>query len=568
MKAMLRAALLASALVAMGIGVSAKEPVDQFLTKLREKGLFDVAQMYLEGLKTNPHVDAATKLTIPFEQARIIVKESETERETSKRLKQLDSARALFDEFLKTNATHSFAGTARVQLGNVMVERARAWVAQAEREKKPEDKKKLIADAGKEFTEARKVLEAAVKDLEAQLAKFAPFVERGPVRTAKNQVRIHLIEAGNFLGNCVYQHAQAFDKGSPERMQRLKEAAAAYHDLYTRFRDKLAGAYFGLWEARCYQEMDGPGDLSRALGLYMELLAADPGGNANVRDLQNKAHRMAMECWNDKRQQKYMQTAESGEAWLRTANGDEENSPDGLAIMYHMAYAYHHLLDEDKRTDPKQKAEPKSKGEPKTKANKLTKVQRDATEKRIKALLLRVISGRSDYRKQAQELYALYGKIDPNALPTTFADAYDQAKGKFAIHSKDWEDAEAAAKPEDRDRLLAQAQAAAKDAIRLFRVSLTLREADKTIDIQEVYSIRYYLTYLYYRLNRYHEAALQGEFLARHSTGFTARRSCRLHRHGLVDFFVQRRAGGERQEALRDGQPGAGGHDDDGEVAG
>jgi hypothetical protein len=290
MKAMLRGVLIVLALLALGSRLAAKEPVDDYLAKLRERGLLDVAEWYLESLKNNPHVDAETKKTIPYEQARIIVKISETERVTAARLKKLEEARALFDEFVKNNPTHSFAGAARVQLGNLMVQRGRALVAQAEREKKPDDKKKLIEDASKEFAEARKVLAESVKVLAAKLAEFPAFAERGPVRTAKNQARIHLIEAGMFLGDCVYQHAQAFEKGSKERAQYLKEAATAYHDLYAQFRRVVAGAYFGLWEARCYQEMD---DLPRALGLYMELLNADSEGDPQVRELQIKALRLA-----------------------------------------------------------------------------------------------------------------------------------------------------------------------------------------------------------------------------------------------------------------------------------
>src|SRR6185503_20611491 len=113
--------------------------------------------------------------------------------------------------------------------------------------------------------------------------------------------RRDVIQASMYLGNCIYQHAQAFDKTNKLRAQYLTEAAAAFHKLYEQFRTVFAGMYAGTWEARCYQEMD---DLPRALGLYMELMSAE-GGDENVRDLQNKALRMAMECWNDKRQQKY-----------------------------------------------------------------------------------------------------------------------------------------------------------------------------------------------------------------------------------------------------------------------
>ncbi len=506
MKAIVRWTLVAAALVVLPSRASAGEPAEKFLEKLRERELFDVAQWYLESLKTNPNVDAETKKTIPFEQARILVKMSETDRGTSERLKKLASAKALFDEFLKANPTHSFAGLAQVQLGNLMVERGRAWVSQAEREKKPDDKKKLLTDADKEFLAARKVLAAAVTAFEAKVKTFPPIAPPGPVRKAKTDARRDVIEASRYLGHCIYQHAQVFDKGNKLRAQYLTEAAATFHKLYEQFRDYGAGKNAAIWEARCFQEMD---DLPRALGLYQELLAIERPSD-EIRDLQHKAQRLAMECWNDKRQKRYEVSAESGDLWLRGARGDEEDKPDGMAIMFLTAQAYHLWLEEDKTTDPKQKPDPKAK------TGNLTKKQREDREKRIKALLQRVIAGRSDYRKPAQELYAIYGKLDPNALPTNFVDAYDQAKGKFALWQADMEGyGDDKKPPAERDRLLAEAEAAARDAIKLFRLSLAFKETDKSIGPDDIHSIRYYLTFLYYNLGRYHEAALQGEFLAR-----------------------------------------------------
>src|SRR2546421_149165 len=78
MKSILRTALVTALLcVLTGPAVLspalAKEPVQQFLEKLRERELFDAAEWYLESLKTNPHIDAETKQLLPYEHAQIIV---------------------------------------------------------------------------------------------------------------------------------------------------------------------------------------------------------------------------------------------------------------------------------------------------------------------------------------------------------------------------------------------------------------------------------------------------------------------------------------------------------------
>src|SRR5262249_21803640 len=158
-------------------------------------------------LKTNPNIDAEAKQLIPYEQARVIVEMSKNERVTSERLKKLDAAKQLFADFLKSNATHSYANLARVQLGNLLIERAKAFVAQAEREKKPEEKKKILLSADAEFKAARKELEQAVKDFDAAVKKFPAFVpkDQPDVRKKKNDARRDLIEASMYLGNCIYQ---------------------------------------------------------------------------------------------------------------------------------------------------------------------------------------------------------------------------------------------------------------------------------------------------------------------------------------------------------------------------
>src|SRR5262249_45928922 len=149
MKSILRSALIGALLCGLArpallSPASAKEPVEQFLEKLREREFFDAAEWYLESLKTNPNIDAETKQIIPYEQARVIVEISKSERVTAERLKKLDAAKLLFSDFLKNNPSHSYAGLARLQLGNLLVERAKAFVSQAEREKKADEKKKIL----------------------------------------------------------------------------------------------------------------------------------------------------------------------------------------------------------------------------------------------------------------------------------------------------------------------------------------------------------------------------------------------------------------------------------------
>jgi hypothetical protein len=514
MKSILRWTLVAAALVVVSPWAWAGEPVEAFLEKLRQRKLFDAAEWYLEGLKTNPNIDAETRELIPYEQARVIIENSATIAATEERLKRLDAAKQLFGEFLKATPNHPNVGLARVELGNVLVQRGAAFSAKAEQEKKPDEKKKILATADAEFKAARKELEEAVKAFDAALKKFPTFVPatQPAVRKQKNNVRRDLIEATKSLGICIYTHSQAYDKASKERKQYLTEAAAVFHKLYADFRDKFAGLYGAMGEARCHQEL---GDLPRALGLYNELLSIE-GGDENLRGLQLSALRLSLECWNDARQQKYDESIARGRAWLTKATGDEEDSSEGLAVIYLIAQATHLKIDAEKKTDPKVK-------DPKQKAGKISPEERDRMIAAIKRDLHKVMTRPNDYRKDAQKLFALYGKLNPEAAPTTFADAFEQGRAKFSLYQEFQEQSGDSAKPADeRAKLEKDAEVAAKDAIKLFRLSLELKERDKSVDLKDVHTIRYYLTFMYYKLGRLHDSALQGEFLATHYPQFDA----------------------------------------------
>src|SRR5205085_2417807 len=155
--------------------------------------------------------------------------------------------------------------------------------------------------------------------------------------------------------------------------------------------------------------------------------------------------------------------------------------------------------EDDKKTNPKE-----AKPDPSKKTNKLTQPQKDKMIAKIKKYTREVMSGRSDYRKAAQEMFALYGKLDINAAPKDFADAFDQAKREFSLWQQLEETARDSAKPqEERTKAAADAKIAADNAIRLLRIALEFKERDKTVNIEDVHTVRYYLTFLYYNLSRY-----------------------------------------------------------------
>jgi hypothetical protein len=491
----------------------AAEPVEEFLSALRARKYFDTAREYLQSLPSNPNVSDEIKALVPYELGRILVDDSKDERVTSERLKQLDQAAVYFNEFLTKNPTHDSAGMARIQLGSVLVERARSTVDLANRPGSAAKKNDLLAEARKQYVAARAAFEAVVKDYDARLKKYPNFVPKTDkkIREEKNAVRKVLIEASFHLANTYYQEAESYDDAaSKERKTLFTTSAAEFHKIYEKYRTVLAGLYAGMWEARSYQEL---GDLRRAIGLYLELLQ-QPDEPEAFRELRNKVLKLAMECWNDSRVGQPEESEQRGKDWVDHARPGEDSSPEGLAIQYFTAQAKHLII--QKLKEPAKKEGSKKEAKPAAKEDRHRELD-------IVKLLRRVADYPGDYQKSAKELLARYRELK-QADPETFAEAYEQGKLAFNAYEEYVEKSKASKSAPEQEKTAKDAEIALNDAVRLFRLALLLKEKDKKFDIKEsiddLNAIRYYLAFAYFKQGGLHDAAVQGEMLAQHYPKF------------------------------------------------
>ena len=141
----------------------AKEPVLDFLDGLRQRNYYDIADQYLESLRNNSSIPEDVRQIIPYEQGRTLVDSSREIRDMPLRLKELDRATAKFQEFLKASPNHALAASANTQLGNVLFERGRAIVEQANKPSKVAEKDQLLKQGRDFYAQAQKVFEDAEK---------------------------------------------------------------------------------------------------------------------------------------------------------------------------------------------------------------------------------------------------------------------------------------------------------------------------------------------------------------------------------------------------------------------
>jgi len=487
---------------------AAEEPAQAFLNGLRERGYYDSALEYLKSLETSRMVPAGMRDVLGYETALTLVIASRASGELEERYAMLDQAQALLRKFIDQQGSHPRLYAARSQLGNLIVERARIKVG----ESKTGNAEVLKAEARKLYDQAFKecgLLEAAVtKELDL-IPKVLNTRDREEAKLAerRKQLRADNLQTELLAAAIREEAADTVPVGSKERMDYLVEAAALYDAIYKKYRSRLAGLYARMYQGRCNHRL---GRTKDALGYYGELLD-QPSTPEAFWKLKTKTLRLAMDSWLDPQERKYLEAIKQSAAWIDAAPRSMQRSPDMLAIRLSLALAQQMQAEEYEQRKSTDVA---------TIRNAYKSALENATF---------VAAEEGDLQEQATELVlALGGRAtaDPDAEPETFAAA--QKKGKQALDEMGPAAQKVAtieaslrrAKPADRATVqqeldtakvsLAQVQDNALDSYRL-----AMRLADVNTPPSELNLVRYFVCYLYFIKQQFHDAAVIGDFVAR-----------------------------------------------------
>ncbi|QDV71666.1 hypothetical protein Poly24_54050 [Rosistilla carotiformis] len=535
--------IIACWLIGMVIPASAAEPARAFLDGLRARGYHDIALDYLQSLQTNPAAPEDLKEAIEYERGVTLIDASRSQNDPKLRTKYLSDAETALKAFAKAKPDSPQVNAARSQLAGLIAERARMSVQQANDGGGP----KLLQQATKQYNEAAAVLAELNKSVNAELDKIPKVLDSKDRKQAaliqqRTQLRADNLQTQLLAAAIREESAETVPAGSPEQKKYLIEAATLYDEIYKEYRTRLAGLYARMYQGRCNQRL---GRLRDALGYYGELLDQPDEPDA-FRVLKTKTLRLAMECWLDNSQQKYLEAIKQGDRWIGLARPHEDREPDWLAIRLSLAKAYKMQADDAGESDKRLVS--RSIAEARTHAEAVAKV-------------------RSEFQDEARRLAArLGGPEDAQVefVPENFEDA--KVAGQEALQAIASSDAAvqqvagelAAAKDEAAKKSLqeklkasqAAAQGARDKAMRFFRTALSL--ADRETPQSEVNFVRYFMCYLYYLEQKPFEAALMGEFVARrHPTSAGAVPSAKIALASYVTLYDQADAADADFEAER-----------------
>lgn len=481
-----------------GAGQAAEE-ARRFLEGLRQLGYYDTALEYLDQARANPMVDQQFKDTIDYEAGVTLIADSQSTRVATLREQQLDEARQRFNKFLAEHPQHALTTSAKTQLANLLAERGKIFIEQADRPNTPTAEAKGLREQARGlYEESQKVLTELEKQLIEELKKYPKIIDPKETKQieARDQIRRDLVQARLALAQVAEEIARTYPPDSDERKQRLAAAAKTYYELYDKYSTRLGGLYARLWEGRCYKEL---GQTDKAFEAFDELLTG-PDDPQPFRLLKNKAAILALETSLLPGSQQLKRADAIYREWEKTARATDEASIEGLAIKYLAAEAYLEHARSLKSEKGKDAAE-----------------SRKESLREARRLLGDVADRPGEYQVQAKAKLRspeLAGEEVEIPEPTSFAEAVARAGEALGqMQSPD-------VKPERMAELR-------EEAIKYYRMAMAMRTPQTTLD--EINVVRYYLAYLYYVADDFYRAAVAGEFLARrYPSGPGARQGAKI----------------------------------------
>lgn len=496
----LRSVVIALTVAAFAVpAADAEEPYVEFLQGLRDRRYYDYALLYLDTLRDDPAVPKEIKDVIPYEKASTLLVMARSGAITNPEVqsRQLDQALGFLDEFIKNSPNHPRAGEANTERAGILLGKGRVEVWQSQSPSNKENRGEFQKRAREFVTRAREIYQKAHDQHKTTWESFDKFIDRveePQLYKDRQQAEIRYIVAQLDLAHCIYEEAQSFDKGSDEYKAKLRDGAAAYEEIHSKYRSQIGGLYARTWQGKCYEEQD---DIQRALGIYKELLG-HPGNSETLVRLQDTVRHFRLICLNHEQRKDYQLVIDEAQEWLAAAKGRKKFSPQSLGIRWEQVRAQESMAEDRNLSEEDRK---------RLLTSALTTVR-----------VIKRFPGQ--YKDKAtfkeRDLNVKLKGAGANDEPEDFDTAFSLGQELATKKTKPLLDGlRAAQKSKDKDKI----QKARTDldhhldrARSLLQLALKL--SDEDTPISDLNFARFYLAYMQLLSRNNYEAAILGEFLA------------------------------------------------------
>lgn len=487
----LAAALLLALLLPGGV-TRGEEPILPFLAGLRAREYYDTGLQYLDSLEKRSDLPAEIRQVIPYERAAFLSAQARELRDPAEQAKQLESARLLLTKFLASGAKHPRIADANSDLGQLLLTRGRMQLLQLRSSGNPAQRATLQKQARDDFTQARPVLETALKLYKEKYDSFPKQIDRSVDKVgyeAREQAMGNFIKAQFDLGTCTFEEAHTYDVSNPEFKILLSRAAGEFEKIYQQFRTNGAGIHALLFQGKCFQEQ---GEFGKALGIFDQILKLQEE-TGRLRPLQDQARHLRLVCLGDDKRPDLKGVKAEAEEWLKTASPAAKRGRSGLGIQWELAQALDKLA-KDKET---------------------TAAEKDLYLKQALATVQFIHQFPSEFKEPSGVLQSRLNsalKIKGTAAPRDFDAAYNAAIALVTEIEKR-NKALADAKPEDKANLEKAFELHLRGTAQALRLAMSLYTVRDSME--ELNKARMALSQIYYELQDHsYEAAILAEHIA------------------------------------------------------
>ncbi|WP_345327036.1 hypothetical protein [Novipirellula rosea] len=477
------------------------EPAEDFLKRLRAAGYYDTALAYLDRLDQYPGVDGSLKDAVSLEKAQTYIEAGVNARSATERDEFFVKAESSIADFLKKDS-HPRAPEARLQLGKLQLVRANTLMMLD-----PDDDKKKAARES--YLNAAKTFDTIVENLRTQLKEMQGEKinadENPKLAEQRTQYRADFLEAKLNAGDARRLAATTFANPAKDGKKLLDEAITQFKDLADNYGGYVTGAIAILHLGQTQQLL---GQNDAALDSFLQFLEqpdADP-----LREGRFEATSALTQIWLAKSPPDYNPAIERGQGLLDTVRPNEKRLPAALHLKLELAKAY---LAKSKDT----------------KGQKKTDIKR--AESAGRQLLIEIEKLPGTHAEESTKLLAEMGvDLTPTELPK--ADDPENLEEAFAasrelyqlsedlrqalelLKQQKKDDAEHKKQIESLEKQLADTRYLAIETLRLGMTMI-----NRGADLTTLNQAKHFYAVLLYQVDRFRDAAVVGDNLARTSPG-------------------------------------------------
>lgn len=466
------------------------EPFVQFLEGLRERKYFDTALIHIDDLAARADVPQDIKDTLELERGMTYRALGAASRVPEDREQALGQAEVSLRKFVAQIPNHPRAAYANAELGQLLFDKARSLIWDAESPSNAARKVELQDSARTLIQQAKSIYQAAHDQYKAQFDTHPFFIDRAAEPEAfltRERARVKYLRAWFNLVRCSYERGQTFDMGTKERANTLIQASKEFEAIHTAYRENPIGLQARLMMGKCFQEQD---DINRALGIYNQMLD-NTSTNSTVMMLKALAVQYRLICLNHPSRNDYQLVIQEASTWSKDrANRALTFTETGLGILWEKAVA-EEKLGKDRTLEPDQQ--------------KTILRQALADSKQVAKFP-------GPYRETAlamgRRLKAELG--DKDGEPQDFDTAFERARGMVGQLKGLNETLKVAQGPAAKEKAQQAIDLQLNEIGRLFKLALDLREEDT--DAKAMAQARYLLSYVFMRQRKSFDAIILAKY--------------------------------------------------------